>query len=129
MQISLLGRLQNKSLDHYDCLFVASISQQSGNSLRAISLVHKITFKQIVGALFQSPWNFLNIILWTWDKFLHTSVTELHILFMTRSKTFFSSTVFATSWLVFLLIRRQSSERLPPLQKDNFSKSVIWGTG
>ena len=29
MQISLLGRLQNKSLDHYDCLFVASISQQS----------------------------------------------------------------------------------------------------
>ena len=39
---------------------------------------------------------FLNI-LQTWDIFLHTEFTELQIFFMTRSTTFFSSTVFVIS--------------------------------
>ena len=41
----------------------------------------------------------LNIILWTWDMFLHNGFTELHIVFMTKSTTFFRSTVFAISRL------------------------------
>ena len=47
-----------------------------------------------------------NVCLWSWDMFLHTVLTELHIFFATTS-TFFSSTVFLISRLVFSLIRRQ----------------------
>ena len=44
---------------------------------------------------FKKHWNntgtiCLNIILQTWDMFLHTGLTELHIFFLTRSTTFFS---------------------------------------
>ena len=41
---------------------------------------------------------------------LHNRLTEIHVLFMTRSTTFFRSTVFVISRLAFFLIRRQSSE-------------------
>ena len=44
---------------------------------------------------------FLNI-LQTWDTFLHTEFTELQIFFMTRSTTFFSSTVFVISMFAVL---------------------------
>ena len=44
MQTSLLCRLQKKSLEHNDCLYVASVSEQ---------IVRNITFKQIVEVLFQ----------------------------------------------------------------------------
>ena len=45
----------------------------------------------------------------TWDILLQTRLTEFHQMFyMTRSTTFFSSTVFVTSRLVYFLIRRES---------------------
>ena len=37
---------------------------------------------------------FLNLILQSWGMLLHTGFTELHIFFVTRSTTIFSSTVF-----------------------------------
>ena len=39
----------------------------------------------------------LNIILRTCDMFLHNGLPELHIVFMTRTATFFRSTVFTIS--------------------------------
>ena len=64
---------------------------------------------------FKKHWNnigtiCLNIILRTWNMFLHTRLTELQILFAIRSTVFSTSIVFEISRLVFFLIRRQSSE-------------------
>ena len=53
---------------------------------------------------------FLNI-LQTWDIFLHTEFTELQIFFMTRSTTFFSSTVFVISMFA-VLCRRFTLKKL-----------------
>ena len=48
----------------------------------------------------------------TWDMFLHTGLTELHMFFMTRSTTFFRVTAFVITRVVFFLVRRQSSKGL-----------------
>ena len=83
IQTSTLGRLQKKSLEHSDCLYVASV----------ISLVHKITFREIVEVSLEQHWdnlferNFANL-----NMFLHTGLTELDMFFITRSTPFFSST-------------------------------------
>ena len=57
-----------------------------GHPQRTMLLVRKITFEQIDEMLFQCFWNnigktCLNVILMTWDMFLH-------IFFLTKSTTF-----------------------------------------
>ena len=60
----------------------------------------------------------LNVILQTWDMFLH-------IFFVIKGATFFSSTVFVISMLVSSLIKKQSSEGvLYELFLVNPSKSI-----
>ena len=55
IQTSSLGKLQKKSLEHNDCLYAVSASQQRVRNppQKTISLVRKITFEQIVEVLFQ----------------------------------------------------------------------------
>ena len=101
------------SMQHQGC------NRESGNPKQTISLVCKITFKEILKVLFQC---ILNKLEKHWDNFfecnfgqmlLQNGLTELYIFFMTRSTTFFSSTVFIIFRLLFFLIRRQSTESVP----------------
>ena len=112
------GRLQKRSLEHNDCLLVCSVriatdSQDSPNGqyLQFPKLVSNKLSKSYSNA-FKKHQNdtgtiCLNI---NWDMFLPNGLAELHMFFMTRSTTFFSSTIFVISRLLFFLIRRQSSE-------------------
>ena len=70
----------------------------------------------------------MNVILWIRDTFLHSGLTELHMFFITRSTTFFSSSVFVISRLVFFLIRRQSSEVVLWRSKE-VSLQLFWKCG
>ena len=102
IQTSLLGRLHKKSYEHNDYVYVVYVQNgESGNPQRTIYLVHKITFKQITEVLHNTDTICLNIILRSWDMFLHDVLTELHIFFMTRSTRFFSSTAFVICRLLF----------------------------
>ena len=105
-QTCSLGRRQKKSVEHNDCLYVASLLLKShktpnGQCLQSAKLLSNKLVKCYSNA-FKRHWNntgtiCLNIILQTWDLFLHTGLTEHYIFFMTRSTTFFSSTVFVIS--------------------------------
>ena len=88
-------------------------NEESGNPQRTVPLVEIVSNKLLkyYSNAFKKDWNntgiiCLNIIVQTWDMFSHTGLTELHIFFLTRSTTFFSSNVFVISMLVFFLIRR-----------------------
>ena len=118
-QTSLLGRLQKKLLEHNACFYVASVSQwrvskpPNGQCPKSPKLLSNKLSKYYSNA-FKKHQNitgtiFLNIILWTWEMFLHyglMGLTVLHMFFMTRSTTFFSPTAFVTSGLLFFLIWR-----------------------
>ena len=117
VQTNSVGRLQKKSSEHK--LFL-SISQQkvrkppNGQHPQSIKLLSNKLLKSYSN-VFKKHWNNtgtirLNIILQTWDMFLNIGLTELHMFFITRSTTFFTSTVFIIFRLVFFLIRRLSSE-------------------
>ena len=103
-------------MEHNDCFHVASGSQQSqGTPNRQYLQSAKLLSKKF-SVLFQC---ILNKLEKHWDNFfdcnfgqmlLQNGLTELYIFFMTRSTTFFSSTVFIIFRLLFFLIRRQSTE-------------------
>ena len=116
---TLLGRLQEKSLEHNDCLYAESILKQrvrkpNRQCLYSAKLLSNKLLKCYPNT-FKKNWNntrsiCLNVNLHIWDIFLHTGLTENHIFFTIRSTAFFSSTVFVIFMLTFFLIRRQSSE-------------------
>ena len=118
MQTSSMGMLQKKSLEHNDCLYVAaSILQQRvrkspTDNISSPQNYFQTNYRSVIPSnAFKKHRNntviiCLNIILQTWDMFLHNGLTELHMFFMTRSTTFFSSTVFVISRLLFFLKRR-----------------------
>ena len=105
VQTNSLGRLQKKSSGHNDCLYLEFYCNgESDNPQQKISLVRKITFKQIVEVLFQciktleQRWSKqFERNLRTWKTFLHTGLTKLHVFFMNRSTAIFSSTVLVIS--------------------------------
>ena len=75
IQTSSLGRLQKKLLEDNDCLYVASVSQQeSGTPQQTMSLVLKVTFKQIVKVLFQC---FLKALEQHWDNLFECNFADL----------------------------------------------------
>ena len=79
---------------------------------QTISLVAKLLSNKLSKCYFNAfkkHWNntgeiCLNIILKTWDMFLHTGLTDFRMFFMTRSITYFSSNVFVIFRLIFFLI-------------------------
>ena len=120
IQVSSLGKVEKKLLEHNDCLYRASVleqrvrkspNEQCSQSTKLItnklSKCYSSGFKKLLNNTGKIC---LNIILQARDMFLHTGLTELHIFFVTRSTTFFSSTVFVISMFVFFLVRRQSSQ-------------------
>ena len=71
------------------CMYRLYCKGEPGIPQRAISLVREITFKQIVKMLSKASKKHcnntgticLNVILRTWDRFLHNVLTELHVFF------------------------------------------------
>ena len=64
--------------------------------------------------LLNNTWRIcLNVILQTWNMFLDTGLTELYILFVSRSTTLFNCLCnFLISRVLFFLIKRQTSENV-----------------
>ena len=110
----MLGRLQKKSVEHNDCLYPVSVLEKRvtkspmDNAPSLQNYFRKNCWSAIPMLLKRQIC--LNVILQTWDLFLHNGLTEHYIFFVTRSMTFFSSDIFVISILVFFLIRTQSSK-------------------
>ena len=97
IQTSFLGRLQKKSLEHKDCLYVASVWYWT---VRKPQMDNRTTLTQFL------EFNFANL----GHVFIHWVNWASYLFIATRNTTFFSSTVCVISRLVSFLIRRQSSE-------------------
>ena len=121
IQASMLSRLQKKPLEHNDCFCVASALQQRvsrppADNIPSLQNYFQINCQSVIPMLLRCIGTILgqfaiclNVILRTWDMFLHNGLTQLHVSFMTRSAAFFSSNASVTSRLQFFLIRKQSS--------------------
>ena len=95
------------------CVCSIRIRMESQESYQSTMLtVHRINYKEIVEVFFQS---YLKTFQQHWNnlfehRFADSGYVFCTIFFMTRSTTYFSSTVFVISRFVFFLIQRQSSE-------------------
>ena len=116
MQTSSLGRIrknfQNINLLVCSVHFGTESQETSSGQLPRKLLSNKLS--KYYSNAFKKYWNnigtiCLKVIFRTCDIFLHTGLTELHIFFVTRSTTFFSSTVFVISRLVFCLMGSPSN--------------------
>lgn len=117
IQNNSLGWLQKKSSEYIDCLYVTFVSQWRIGKSTTDSILGPQNYFQIVevfvivmllkriGAYAEKIC--LNIILRSSEMFLHTGLTEVHIFYLSRSTTFFSSFFCVIFMLVLFLIRMQ----------------------